>query len=205
MKTFHRPVLAFIVLFQARAVCFQTTSFFRGVGMKRFTDSQQPAFLLQSPRGSRRDNFCMTQSRFDASEGIDDWITRSAIKAQQLEYAKNLQVDLFTSEYAELKNQVGSSVPPKSLRGTSVALYFAAANCDQCREFTHALSSFYDAHNKAKGDDPSVNVIFVSCDSSEEEAKSHFDSMHPNWLMLDYGCQLRQVNIHGPLQSQSRC
>jgi len=125
--------------------------------------------------------------------GIDDWITQSSIKAQQLENAKSLRVDMFTSEYASLKGQAGNVIDPSSLRGKSVALYFASASCDQCTEFTASLKAYYDAHMSQQGSgEPKLSVVFISSDATEPAALQHFHSMHPDWLMLDFSSDLRQ-------------
>jgi hypothetical protein len=183
-----------IVVSSVSAVCFQNTLFINNFAVERFSSVRTPA-RSECPLKCRKGSVAikMAQSAFDATDGIDDWISSSSLKAQQLEKAKNLKVDFFTGEYAEIRNQDGKVVQPSSLRGSSVAMYFASAGCEQCKEFTGSLRKYFDAHNTACGDDPKMNVIFVSCDEAESNAKSHFNSMHPNWLMLDYNCNLRQA------------
>ena len=162
------------VSFPFTVKCFQTPMLLRGSAVRSFQTARVPCgsgfpvrFLTIAMNSA--------QSAFDATDGIDDWITRSALKAQQLEHAKNLKVDVFTSEYAELRNQEGTVVRPSLMRGSSVALYFASAGCDQCKDFTTSLRAYFDAHNTHCGDDPKMNVVFVSCDGTESEATSHFN------------------------------
>jgi len=63
---------------------------------------------------------------------------RHSLAAQK---CKSMRMDMFTSEYASMKGQAGNLVNPSSLRGTSVALFFAFASCDQCTKFTASLKS----------------------------------------------------------------
>lgn len=73
-------------------------------------------------------------------------------------------------------------ISPESLAGKIVCLYFSAHWCPPCQEFTPLLAAKYKELVDAGHP---IEIIFVSSDSSEAEAREYFSEMP--WKMLDYG------------------
>ena len=93
---------------------------------------------------------------------------------------------------AKLWDKHGKEVPVDSLKGSSVALYFAGMWCPMCTSFTPQLKTFF-AQNAVCSDTgvQKAQIIFVSSDWDKNEAQRHFTSSHGDWLMLDYDSPLR--------------
>jgi len=66
---------------------------------------------------------------------------------------------------------------------THVLLYFSASWCPPCRKFTPKLKAFYEMANKSK---KRVEVVFISCDETEDEALAYMRESHGDWLMAPY-------------------
>ena len=81
-------------------------------------------------------------------------------------------------EHARLFNETGHPVTCADLGGLSVALYFAGEWCPLCRRFTPALRSFHAQWRE------SVQIVFISSDLSEADAKKHYQRQAGSWLML---------------------
>ena len=76
----------------------------------------------------------------------------------------------------------GAVVPPSEMsKNDIVGLYFSAHWCPPCRGFTPILAAKY-TELRAAG--KTLEIVFVSSDRSEEEAKEYFGS-HP-WKMLGF-------------------
>jgi thiol-disulfide isomerase/thioredoxin len=77
----------------------------------------------------------------------------------------------------------------EALAGKTVALYFSAHWCPPCRQFTPKLAELYrqlKAQNNNK-----FEVIFVSCDHTEDEFLSYFGEMP--WYAVPYGDHQREA------------
>ena len=81
-------------------------------------------------------------------------------------------------ETARLFNETGHAVTCADLGGLSVALYFAGEWCPLCRRFTPALRAFHARWNS------SVQIVFISSDSSAEDAREHYAHQMGGWLAL---------------------
>ncbi|KAF7250603.1 Nucleoredoxin-like protein 2 [Varanus komodoensis] len=107
-------------------------------------------------------------------------------------------VDVFSGRL--LINRDGHAVDPEqALENKVVGLYFSAAWCSLCREFTPTLCDFYselveDAHPAAP-----FEIVFISSDRSAEEMVEYMRSMHGDWLALPFHDPLKQ--FLGLLQS----
>ncbi|XP_044302698.1 nucleoredoxin-like protein 2 [Varanus komodoensis] len=94
-------------------------------------------------------------------------------------------VDVFSGRL--LINRDGHAVDPEqALENKVVGLYFSAAWCSLCREFTPTLCDFYselveDAHPAAP-----FEIVFISSDRSAEEMVEYMRSMHGDWLALPF-------------------
>mmetsp|Transcript_7331 Transcript_7331/g.24173 ORF Transcript_7331/g.24173 Transcript_7331/m.24173 type:complete len:155 (+) Transcript_7331:54-518(+) len=85
---------------------------------------------------------------------------------------------------ASLRTRSGAEVGCRELGGKSVALYFAGEWCPLCRRFTPALRSFHEQYRDT------MQVVFVSSDTSQDDAQAHFESQQGNWLALGWGDSL---------------
>ena len=81
---------------------------------------------------------------------------------------------------ATLRNHTGGLVGCQRFAGRQVALYFAGEWCPLCRRFTPALRQFHSRYAD------SVDIVFVSSDSSAEEAQQHFEHGQGDWVALDW-------------------
>ena len=69
-----------------------------------------------------------------------------------------------------------------------VGIYFSAHWCPPCRGFTPVLADFY---NKVNKDGKVFEVVFVSCDRSEDQFKEYFKEMP--WLAVPFGDNARKT------------
>ncbi|TMW60138.1 hypothetical protein Poli38472_000180 [Pythium oligandrum] len=72
--------------------------------------------------------------------------------------------------------------------GKTLALYFAADWCPDCRSFQPALNDFYKDVNK---DGAKLELVFVGSDRSEEDQIAHFENKQGPWWMISYDNALR--------------
>ena len=72
-------------------------------------------------------------------------------------------------------------------QGKEVALYFAAAWCPMCANFTPHLKEFYN--NNARN----VEIVLISSDLSKESAEAHFLRDNGDWLSVAYGDDILDV------------
>lgn len=70
----------------------------------------------------------------------------------------------------------------------NIFLYFSAKWCPPCRQYTPLVASYYE-NMKKRG--KSLEVVFVSCDHSEEEFKEYYTGHHP-WLAIPYDDDKRE-------------
>ena len=66
-----------------------------------------------------------------------------------------------------------------------MALYFAGEWCPLCRRFTPALRAFHAQWNS------SVQIVFISSDDNEEDARTHYANQLGGWLALAWDDPLR--------------
>lgn len=78
-----------------------------------------------------------------------------------------------------LKSHEGD-VATSSLEGKTILFYFSAHWCPPCRHFTPQLVAFY----KKLATEKNFEVVFCTCDKSEEEFKEYFNEMP--WLAIPY-------------------
>ncbi|CAM9356821.1 unnamed protein product, partial [Chrysoparadoxa australica] len=82
----------------------------------------------------------------------------------------------------------GTVVPASGLNGKVLGLYFGAAWCAPCKQFTPMLAQTYEAV-KAAGKD--FEVVFVSSDKEEEEFNGYIKDMP--WLSVPYAGKLKSI------------
>ena len=89
------------------------------------------------------------------------------------------------------QNSSLSTVKSKEfLTNKIVLLYFSAHWCGPCRQYTPALAQFYNNIKRAQlGHE--VEIIFCSCDNSNEEFLSYYKASHP-WLAVQYDAPARE-------------
>ena len=75
-----------------------------------------------------------------------------------------------------------------ALEGKVVGVYFSASWCGPCRSFTPVIAGIYE---QAKLANKKFEIVFVSCDHSEEDFKSYYENHHP-WLALDFTDPIRE-------------
>ncbi|XP_015678497.1 nucleoredoxin-like protein 2 [Protobothrops mucrosquamatus] len=94
-------------------------------------------------------------------------------------------VDLFSGRI--LVNLEGGFVDPEqALENKIVGLYFSAAWCSLCRDFTPTLCDFYSALVDVVDNPAPLRIVFISSDRSREEMASFMYKMHPGWLALPF-------------------
>ncbi|XP_032069958.1 nucleoredoxin-like protein 2 [Thamnophis elegans] len=94
-------------------------------------------------------------------------------------------VDLFSGRI--LVNLDGSFVDPEqALENKIVGLYFSAAWCSLCRDFTPTLCDFYSELVDVVTNPAPFQIVFISSDRSREEMSSFMYKMHPGWLALPF-------------------
>lgn len=92
------------------------------------------------------------------------------------------------------KNQ--QEVSGESLKGKIIGVYYSAQWCPPCRAFTPALAKF---HGALKAANANFEVVFVSCDQTEEQMWEYFKEEHGDYLVINYGSPLREaiMGVHG--------
>jgi thiol-disulfide isomerase/thioredoxin len=101
-------------------------------------------------------------------------------------YHDLLSKSLIKFENGSLKKSVDLS---EALAGkTAIALYFSAHWCPPCRQFTPQLIDLYKQLHQRNN--TKLEVIFVSCDHTEEEFLSYFQSMP--WLAIPFDDHKRE-------------
>lgn len=82
------------------------------------------------------------------------------------------------------------------LKGKIIGVYYSAHWCPPCRQFTPALAKF---HAELKKQNANFEVVFVSCDESEEDMWSYFQDHHGDYLVVNYDSPLREsiMGTHG--------
>lgn len=100
-------------------------------------------------------------------------------------------VDLFSGRF--LTNKDGHAVDPEeALQNKIVGLYFSAAWCSLCREFTPVLCDFYSELVEDAPSPAPFEVVFVSSDRSSEEMVEYMQDMHGDWLALPFHDPFKQ-------------
>lgn len=80
------------------------------------------------------------------------------------------------------------NIDVNELAGKVIGLYFSAHWCGPCRNFTPQLAQLYQqAHAAGK----KFEIVFCSCDHSDEEFKSYFTSSMP-WTAVDFDDSKRE-------------
>jgi FKBP-type peptidyl-prolyl cis-trans isomerase len=69
-----------------------------------------------------------------------------------------------------------------------IGLYFSAAWCAPCRNFTPKLAELYEAY---EADGKKFKVVFVSSDSNQKAFDKYFKEMP--WYALDYNSDLKNI------------
>uniref|UniRef100_A0A8C5RAW8 Nucleoredoxin like 2 n=1 Tax=Laticauda laticaudata TaxID=8630 RepID=A0A8C5RAW8_LATLA len=100
-------------------------------------------------------------------------------------------VDLFSGRI--LVNLEGGFVDPEqALENKIVGLYFSAAWCSLCRDFTPTLCDFYSELVDVATHPAPFQIVFISSDRSRDEMTSFMYKMHPGWLALPFHDPLKQ-------------
>ena len=86
----------------------------------------------------------------------------------------------------ELVNASGRKVPAgTALAGKIVGVYFSASWCGPCRGFTPQLVKFHRAAAKRGG----MEIVFVSCDKSQNDMFAYMRKDSMPWLALPFGSE----------------
>ncbi|CAI5787008.1 nucleoredoxin-like protein 2 isoform X2 [Podarcis muralis] len=94
-------------------------------------------------------------------------------------------VDIFTGHF--LVNRDGQAVDPEqALQNKIVGLYFSAAWCSLCRDFTPILCDFYSELVEDAPSPAPFEIVFVSSDRSREEMVDYMQNMHGEWLAVPF-------------------
>ncbi|XP_034956221.1 nucleoredoxin-like protein 2 [Zootoca vivipara] len=94
-------------------------------------------------------------------------------------------VDIFTGHF--LVNRDGQVVDPEqALQNKIVGLYFSAAWCSLCRDFTPILCDFYSELVEDAPSPAPFEIVFVSSDRSREEMVDYMQNTHGEWLAVPF-------------------
>lgn len=92
-----------------------------------------------------------------------------------------------------LLNKDGQTVDPEDvLQNKIVGLYFSAAWCSLCRDFTPILCDFYSELVEEAQPPAPFEIIFVSSDRTSEEMVEYMHDMHGDWLALPFHDPFKQ-------------
>uniref|UniRef100_A0A2D4K881 Thioredoxin domain-containing protein n=1 Tax=Micrurus paraensis TaxID=1970185 RepID=A0A2D4K881_9SAUR len=94
-------------------------------------------------------------------------------------------VDLFSGRIL-VKMEDDFVDPEQALENKIVGLYFSAAWCPLCRDFTPTLCDFYSELVDVVTHPAPFQIVFISSDRSREEMTSFMYKMHPGWLALPF-------------------
>lgn len=100
-------------------------------------------------------------------------------------------VDVFSGRM--LLNRGGKMVEPETaLQNKIVGVYFSAAWCSLCRDFTPLLCDFYTELVEESEPPAPFEIVFVSSDRSPEEMAKYMHDMHRDWLALPFHDPFKQ-------------
>ncbi|XP_016422798.1 nucleoredoxin-like protein 2 [Sinocyclocheilus rhinocerous] len=86
-----------------------------------------------------------------------------------------------------LVNKEGDLVDPEEALGNKVVgLYFSAAWCPPCRDFTPLLCDFYTELVEESEPPAQFEIVFISSDKSTEDMVEYYHDMHGDWLALPW-------------------
>ena len=71
----------------------------------------------------------------------------------------------------------------EALENQIVGLLFSASWCPPCQDFVPVLKQ---VHKELRDRNCAFQVVYVSCDKSEEEMKEFVSQKHGDWYMLPY-------------------
>lgn len=92
-------------------------------------------------------------------------------------------VDVF--QEIPLVDRNGQKVTAENaLKDKIIGVYFSAGWCPPCRDFTPLLMEVYD-ELKSRGSP--FEVVFVSCDKTEDAMKQYMEDCHGEWLAVPFG------------------
>ena len=89
----------------------------------------------------------------------------------------------------ELMTHSGNVNTNERLGGKVIGLYFSGHWCGPCRAFTTKLINFYHSKDNKNAPVP-MEVVFVSCDHSEEEFNKYYQMMP--WTAVPYDAPQRE-------------
>ncbi|XP_020652245.3 nucleoredoxin-like protein 2 isoform X1 [Pogona vitticeps] len=94
-------------------------------------------------------------------------------------------VDVFSGRF--LIHKSGRAVEAdQALENKVVGLYFSAAWCSLCRDFTPVLGDFYSELVEEADPPAPFEIVFISSDRSAEEMLEYMRDMHGGWLALPF-------------------
>ncbi|XP_078242321.1 nucleoredoxin-like protein 2 isoform X2 [Pogona vitticeps] len=100
-------------------------------------------------------------------------------------------VDVFSGRF--LIHKSGRAVEAdQALENKVVGLYFSAAWCSLCRDFTPVLGDFYSELVEEADPPAPFEIVFISSDRSAEEMLEYMRDMHGGWLALPFHDPLKQ-------------
>lgn len=82
---------------------------------------------------------------------------------------------------SQLLSKNGLISSSDAIGGKVIAIYFSASWCGPCRNFTPQLVSLHNATRSKP-----FEIIFVSCDHSNEDFMAYYNGHHGNWLAVPY-------------------
>ncbi|ETV80839.1 hypothetical protein H257_06299 [Aphanomyces astaci] len=85
----------------------------------------------------------------------------------------------------KLVNAAGAIQEPVA---KTLALYFAADWCPDCRDFQPKLNDFY---SKVNAQTHQLDIVFVSSDATEDDQLAHFRDKQGPWLAIPFHDTLR--------------
>jgi nucleoredoxin len=78
----------------------------------------------------------------------------------------------------------GATVPPSSLEGEFLALYFSASWCPPCRKFLPILKKFYE-ENEGR-----IQIVLMGQDRSPQSRAAYYEKAQMPWPSVPFGSSL---------------
>ncbi|ETV97899.1 hypothetical protein H310_09218 [Aphanomyces invadans] len=88
-------------------------------------------------------------------------------------------------KHTKLVNAAGAIQEPAA---KTLALYFAADWCPECRDFQPKLNEFYSKVNEQAHQ---FDVVFISSDANEDDQLAHFRNKQGPWLAVPFDDPIR--------------
>ena len=92
-------------------------------------------------------------------------------------------MELFQGKTLLATKTLGEVDVIEALENEIVGMLFSASWCPPCQDFVTFLNQ---VHKELRNRNCAFQVVYLSCDKSEDEMKQYVSQKHGNWYMLPY-------------------